>query len=150
VKFFTFHRAGVRGFIKLFNYLDMATALVQLEELASDAARGSEQQLRLALSKLALEVNGKLQEGSMASAEYMASVIITLRRISEGANADVRTNCLLDVAQYFYVIGQSFSAIEPALDAVAVAGHSHKALLRKGLTFLGIIYADTGNISRAI
>jgi putative two-component system response regulator len=128
----------------------MATALVQLEELASDAARGSEQQLRLALSKLALEVNGKLQEGSMASAEYMASVIITLRRISEGANADVRTNCLLDVAQYFYVIGQSFSAIEPALDAVAVAGHSHKALLRKGLTFLGIIYADTGNISRAI
>jgi len=129
----------------------MASALTQLQELTGVAPRAPDVQVRLALSRLALEVNARLQEGSLSSAEYMSSVIKTLRTLRDDSNAELRINSLLDVAQYFYVVGQSFSAIEPAAEAVAVAdGSGNKPLLRKGLTFLGIIYADTGNTSRAI
>src|SRR5690349_8558415 len=126
----------------------MTSALSQLQDLTATVPQVPEQQLRFALSRFALEVNTRLQYGSIASAEYMSSVIKSLRAIGNDSNAELRINCLLDVAQYFYVVGQSFSAIEPASDAVAVAsGSGNKPLLRKGLTFLGIIYADTGNTS---
>src|SRR5688572_24135575 len=106
---------------------------------------------RVALSRLGLEVNARLQEGSGAAAEYMRAVISTLKKIPGFENAELRANCLVDAAHYFYVIGQSFSAIEPASDAMHLAETTqHQQLLRKSLTVLGVMYADTGNISRAI
>jgi putative two-component system response regulator len=126
-------------------------ALADLQELLADSDKVPDPKAKLALSRLALEVNARLQEGSGASAEYMASVIAALKKLKGPANAEVRTNCLVDAAHYFYVIGQSFGAIEPAAEAVSLAETiSHKALLRKALTVLAIMYADTGNISKAI
>jgi putative two-component system response regulator len=107
--------------------------------------------VKLALSRVALEVNARLQDGSAASAEYMNSVIGTLKRFKGPANAELKANCLMDAAHYFYLIGQSFSSIDPLCEAVAsTESVGHKPLLRKSLTLLGIVYADTGNISRAI
>ncbi|MBK6982730.1 MAG: tetratricopeptide repeat protein [Betaproteobacteria bacterium] len=58
---------------------------------------------------------------------------------------------MLDAAQYFYVTGQGFAAIEPATEAVQVSRNvDQRALLRKALTLLGITQADTGNISAAV
>jgi tetratricopeptide (TPR) repeat protein len=49
------------------------------------------------------------------------------------------------------LIGQSFDAIEPAADAVELALAAQlKPLLRKAYTFLGMMYADTGNIPSAV
>ncbi|QJR11004.1 hypothetical protein DSM104443_02075 [Usitatibacter rugosus] len=81
----------------------------------------------------------------------MTLTIGTLKKIEGTSNADVRINCLIDAAHFFYVIGQAFSAIEPALAAIDLATRvNQRSLLRKGLTVVGIMYADTGNISQAI
>jgi putative two-component system response regulator len=126
-------------------------ALTELRELVEIEAAAPDGKARVVLSRLALEVNGRLQEGSPGSVEYMTSVISGLKKIQGTTNAELRINCLIDAAHYFYVIGQSFSSIDPSSEAVSLATKSgHKSLLRKALTLLGIIYADTGNISRAI
>ncbi len=98
-----------------------------------------------------MEVNSRLQTGSPTSADYMAAVIAAVREIEGDANGDLRINCLVDASHFYYVVGQPFNAIEPAAEAVALATRTdRRPLLRKALTVLGIMYADTGNISRAI
>ncbi len=126
-------------------------ALRDLESLTQVVRGASEPDLKVVLSRVALEVNGLLQAGSSTSNDYMTSVVAALRQLKGSAHADLRINCLMDAAQYFYVIGRAFSAIEPVVDAVDLATRAgHKGLHRKALTTLGIMYADTGNISRAI
>ena len=74
-----------------------------------------------------------------------------LKKIDGIAHPELRINCLIDASHFFYIIGQPFNAIEPATDAVALAKASEqKSLLRKAITYLGVMYSDTGNISRAI
>jgi putative two-component system response regulator len=126
-------------------------ALQELKEISLESRDRADPQLRIVLSKVALEVNTRLQEGSMASSEFMNSVLATLKSLKGPSNAELKANCLMDIAHYFYVVGQSFSSIDPLSEAVIYAEQiNHKALRRKALTFLGIVYADTGNISRAI
>jgi putative two-component system response regulator len=122
----------------------------ELETLEELSTQLDSPEAKLALSRVALEVNSRLQ-GSSASAEFMQSVTQTLRKFSGPANADVRINCLLDIAHYFYLTGQAFTALEPAALAVGLAAEvQNKALYRKAQTFLGVLYADSGNFSRAI
>lgn len=98
-----------------------------------------------------MEVNSRLQSGSAGFQEYMKSAARTLKRMRGSTHADLRANCLLDIAQYFYLSGSSFEAIDAANAAVElVTAANNEALLRKALNYLGILYADTGNISRAI
>src|SRR5258706_3204210 len=131
--------------------LKVSTPTLQELEAMAQAPETSDPKVRVALSRLALEVNARLQEGSPSSGEYMAAVISMLKGLRGTANAELRTNCLIDAAHYFYIVGQSFAAIDPSSEAVALATSiDHRSLLRKALTLLGIMYADTGNISRAI
>jgi putative two-component system response regulator len=105
---------------------------------------------KLTLSKVALEVNSRLQSSS-ASVEFMQSVIQTLKALQGSGHAALRINCLLDASHYFYLSGQAFPALEPAGLAVDLAARTkNPALHRKALTFLGVLYADSGNFSRAI
>jgi putative two-component system response regulator len=122
-----------------------------LELLISEAADLSADELRAALSRIALQVNSMLQSGAATSAKYISSVVDALKKVPGTAHAEIRINCLLDATHYFYVIGQTFNAIEPAQLAVDLAQEAHnRVLLRKALTLLGAMYADTGNISRAV
>jgi putative two-component system response regulator len=126
------------------------TELERLQRALSPQA-SSEGEVRAALSKVALDVNSRFQSGAAGSAPYMAEVIRSLKGIQGSVNADLRLNCLIDASHYFYLIGQTFNAIDPAVDAVRLAREAdHKPLLRKALTFLGIMYADSGNTSQAI
>jgi putative two-component system response regulator len=98
-----------------------------------------------------MEVNSRLQTASASSADFIVSVVRTLKKVPTLEHAELRINCLLDASNFFYLIGQSFDAIEPAADAVELAGSAQaKPLLRKAYTFLGMMYADTGNIPSAI
>ena len=116
--------------------------------MASDATTV---EFKATLSRVALEVNTRLQQGSPASGTYMSEVVATVAPLRGKEHADLRVNILVDVAHYFYVTGQPFSSIEPSQRAVEVAVSAGAApLLRKALTVLGVMYADTGNISRAI
>ena len=59
--------------------------------------------------------------------------------------------CLLDVAQFFYISGQTVLGLEPAGNAVGAArALGDLGLMRRSLTFHGILLADTGNIPSAI
>ncbi|MGZ5643400.1 MAG: tetratricopeptide repeat protein, partial [Usitatibacter sp.] len=128
-----------------------STALLELETLTKSLKNPEDPELKVALSRIALEVNSRYQAASASSVEYMASVVEVLKKIPGPSYPELRINCLLDISHFFFLMGQTFSAIGPAADAVAVATESdNKPLLRKALTFLGMMYADTGNVSQAI
>ncbi len=62
-----------------------------------------------------------------------------------------RVDGLLLSAQFAYVSGQPFDGLEHARFAVACARRTtDRSLLRKALTFHGILQADTGNIPSAV
>jgi len=124
---------------------------VDFEVLSVAIQRRAEPNLKAALARVAMEVNARLQSSAPASAEYISKAIQTLKKIEGLAHHDLRINCLMDASHYFYLAGQTFSAIDPATDAVAIATAAQdKPLLRKALNVLGIMHADTGNVSRAI
>lgn len=113
-----------------------------------------ERDLKPVLSRLAMEVNSHYQAGSAASVEFIRQAIQRLTELgptSDTECADLRINALIDSSHFLYLIGQTFSAVEPVQSAVALADLAgHKPLLRKALTLLGMVCADTGNISTAI
>lgn len=123
----------------------------ELQALAALAEVPSEPELKVAFSKVALELSSLIQSGSPGAADYMKAAQSTLKKIGKASHPELHVNCLLDISQYFFVAGHSFNAIEPASDAVAIAeAASLKPLARKALTFLGVMYSDTGNFSQAI
>lgn len=122
----------------------------ELETLRRIGGQLESSAAKVALSRVALEVNSRLQAPSGA-ADFMQGVIETLKGLPGQELAELRINCLLDASHYFYLHGEAFGAIDPsslAVDLAAAVGN--KALLRKALTLLGVLYADTGNTSRAI
>jgi putative two-component system response regulator len=122
--------------------------LAELEEALHAPA---EPNLKRALARVAMEVNARVQAGAVSSSEYMQAVVKALRTVPGNAHHDLRINCLIDVSHFFYILGQTFTGIEPASDALEIATRANdKGLVRKSLTFLGMMYADTGNVSRAI
>ena len=111
----------------------------------------SDTELRAALARVAMEVNSQYQAGSATSAAFMASAIRSLKMIQGTAHADLRINALIDASHFFFLSGHSFDALEPAGDAVDLATRANqRSLLRKSLTLIGMVYGDTGNISKAI
>jgi putative two-component system response regulator len=126
-------------------------ATQDLEALTQSTFDADSTELKLSLARIGMEVNSRLQTASASSAEYMTSVIRALKKLGSTSHAELRINCLIDVSHFFYLIGQPFNAIEPAGDAVDLATKAQiKPLLRKAYTFLGMMFTDTGNISRAI
>ena len=121
----------------------------QVQTVAS--ASENEADLKLALSRMAIELSSQYQAGLPTSADFMTSAIEALKIVKGDKHADLRINCLVDASHFFYLIGRTFDAIEPSLGAVDLATRvNNKVLLRKALTVLGMVYADTGNISKAI
>jgi putative two-component system response regulator len=106
---------------------------------------------RVLLSKMAMEVNSHYQAASATSAEFMSRAIQELNSWQGAEFADLRLNALIEASHFFYLVGQTFAAIEPAQRAAELSRTTDlKPLKRKALTLLGLVYADTGNISQAI
>ena len=128
----------------------MTQEATELQVLA-EALETPEADVKIALSKVAMEVNSRLQAASASSTDYMSFAMKLLKQVRGEVEPELRINCLLDISHFFYLVGQTFQAIEPAAESVALATRvANKPLLRKSLTFHGMMYADTGNISRAI
>jgi putative two-component system response regulator len=129
----------------------MSVVAPDLKVLTEALTKLSDSDVKVALSRVAMEVNSRLQSATPSSAEYMSSAIGLLKGIAGVEHPELRINCLLDASHFFYLIGQTFSAIDPAADAAELASQvDNKALLRRSLTLLGSMQADTGNISRAV
>lgn len=119
--------------------------------LSRHAAQPADGEFKLALVRVAAEVKSRLQSGSTDSDEIVRNAVATLKAISGSNFAELRIECLLDAAHFFYVTGQGFSAIEPANEAGQLAEQAQlPTLQRRALTLLGIAQADTGNISSAV
>ncbi|HEX4333994.1 MAG TPA: tetratricopeptide repeat protein, partial [Usitatibacter sp.] len=122
-----------------------------IDKVVALRATASVEERKVAISKLAMEVNAQYQAGDAASADFIGRALAVVREVTDDANIELRINCLIDGAHFFYLIGQTFKAIEPAGDAVQLATRADRpALLRRALTLLGMVYGDTGNLSRAI
>jgi putative two-component system response regulator len=103
------------------------------------------------LERISAEIKGRTQNASPLSAEFFNSVAESLVSIKGRAHHEMRIQALLDIAQYFYVLGRPFQALRPTAAALELASAvADKPLMRKSATFLGAMQADTGNISGAV
>jgi len=104
-----------------------------------------------ALTRLSHDLKKSLHSGIAISSAECSTIVEALRRLQGNENAELRIGCLIDLAQCLYLMGAPFLAIDPAKQASELASVSGmKTLERKSLTALGIMFADTGNISEAI
>lgn len=104
-----------------------------------------------ALGRLSHDLKESLHSGTAIGSAECSAIIEALQRLQGTANADLRIGCLIDLAQCLYLMGAPFLAIAPAKHASELASLSGlKTLERKSLTALGIMFADTANISEAI
>jgi HD-GYP domain-containing protein (c-di-GMP phosphodiesterase class II) len=103
------------------------------------------------LAAIASRLKVQLAAPSAESLTEVAAAHIALRALPPNALSATRVECLLDVAQFFYLSGRTLLGIEPAANAVQFARQLGDAsLLRKALTFHGILLADSGNLPAAV
>jgi response regulator RpfG family c-di-GMP phosphodiesterase len=104
-----------------------------------------------ALTDIARRLRAQLAAPQAESLAEVAAAHVALRSLPAGVISALRVECLLDVAQFFYISGQTLLGVEPAANAVHFARqHGDRGLLRKALTFQGILLADSGNLPAAI
>ncbi|MEP6609216.1 MAG: HD domain-containing phosphohydrolase [Burkholderiaceae bacterium] len=104
------------------------------------------------LLHLEAELKGNLISPRADTAVFLEGALARLRDIPFSTDPARRVECLLNIAQQFYHQGQgAFRAVEPAAVAVMVANDlGNAALLRKALTFQGIILSQTNNPGDAL
>src|SRR6187397_529927 len=125
--------------------------IVEFRELVRKAKHASDPEIKLALSRLAAEAKAKLGDPSIGAGDYFESLRQCLHQIKGNSNADVRIACFLDCANYFYLAGNLLSGLVAAQDGLKLSRQvKDPRQLRKSLTTLGILQAETGSIAQAI
>jgi len=113
-----------------------------------DARPGDEDERRLAA--LAGSLARQLAAPDDESMVRVAAAHTELRQLA-AVTSPRRALCLLDVAQFFYISGQTILGLEPAANAVAAARSlGDGGLLRRALSLHGILLADSGNLPSAV
>src|SRR6266568_2848891 len=103
------------------------------------------------LALLRETISSRLKTASQADAAFFRQVMYALVALPQHVAPATRAELILDVARYFYIAGLSFEAIEPLKKAELLAQYSNQLpLVHSAANTLGIIYADTGNVSEAI
>jgi HD-GYP domain-containing protein (c-di-GMP phosphodiesterase class II) len=103
------------------------------------------------LESVRSQLKAQLAAPNDESLVVVAEAHMALRKLPADLVDPVRVECLLDVAQYFYVSGRTVLGLEPAANAVQLARQvADPELLRKSLTINGVLLADTGNLPGAI
>jgi putative two-component system response regulator len=103
------------------------------------------------LAMLRTEVTARLRSASPADAPFFREVLGRLADLPPDEEPAARVQLILGVAQYFYLAGLPFEAVAPLREAEATALASHDlASVHRAANALGVIYADTGNLSGAI
>ena len=104
-----------------------------------------------ALVKMAAELRAGMATPSPQLGMQMTNALGAIRQIPREVATASRVDCLLAIAQYFYVAGQAFGGVEPSAEAVIVARQlQDDALKVRALNTCGILQADTGNLPGAI
>lgn len=127
------------------------TALLQLQKVLSLPEGTGAIELRRALEASASELARKLASGSASDCDDVLTLVHLVEKVPPELDPALRLQCFIDAARFLYVFGRPFDAIDPAKDAIVLAETSNDLpRLRKAITLLGVMYADTGNVSSAI
>lgn len=125
-----------------------SASLPELRQLTGDIAPESQ---GVVLARLLGELQRRLRAPDARALEYFDAAVSALQAIRTGGHEAVRIQCLLESCQFYYLFGKAFNAIEPARSALRLARiQPDRSLLRRSLSALGILFADTGNCSGAI
>jgi putative two-component system response regulator len=97
---------------------------------------------------------GRLRELlATPSSDAALEVQTALESLSQGPSEENGTElveCLLTIAHYYFLSNQAVAALQPAARAVEQARKlPEKRLLRKALTFAGVMQMETGNLPGA-
>lgn len=127
-----------------------STYAFQLEELLRSTKRASSADGRLLLARLQSEIKYRLSKGSSDSAFFIEAGR-ALAKIRGSAHAEMRMQCLFDCASYFYGNAHGPAALELLEHVDSLASQTCNDIWsRKANTFLGVIFADSGNIAAAV
>jgi putative two-component system response regulator len=127
-----------------------STYTLGLERLLQSRQDNPRADGRLLLARLQGEIRYRLSKGSSDS-QFFIEAGRVLRKLRGTANAEARMQCLFDCASYFYGNAHGAAALEllQHLDILATRSGS-EIWSRKVNTFLGVIFADSGNIAAAV
>jgi len=129
----------------------MDADFARLNEFLSKASSATSEDAEAFCVQAAKELNEALIRPPAKAGAFVLAVQAALKAVPTTFASPARVECLLCLAQYHYLIGQPLLGVEPAADASEFAKRvGDPALLRKALTFQGILLADTGNSPGAI
>src|SRR5882757_3681637 len=130
---------------------NMEANLARLNEFSARANTATDDEIEQFFRQIAADLVEALARPPIKATALFAAAQAAVRLVPAGFASASRVDCLLSLAQFQYLIGQPLLGVEPATDASEVARRvSEPALLRKALTFQGILQADTGNLPGAI
>jgi putative two-component system response regulator len=103
------------------------------------------------LARIAALLKEQLSRPTADSLVTVAAAHNELRSFPQQLVSAQWVDCLLLVAQFFYISGQTILGLEPAANAVNSArALADVSLLRRALTFHGNLLLDAGNIPAAV
>jgi putative two-component system response regulator len=130
---------------------DMEANFAHLSAFSARADKASADEAEQFFRRIAAELSEALQRPSSKAGAFFVAVQSALRAVPSQYASPSRVHCLLCLAQFHYLIGQPLNGVEPATDGTLCARKiEDRAMLRKALTFQGILLADTGNSPGAI
>lgn len=129
----------------------MEANVARLNEFVARAGVASNEDAEQFFSQTAADLGEALARPPAKAGVLFAAAQAALQHVPARFVSASRVECLLSLAQFQYFIGQPLLGVEPATDASEFARKvAEPALLRKALTFQGILHADTGNLPGAI
>ncbi len=128
-----------------------ASALERLAELAADTSKALDVDALAEMAKVASELSAALATPGPQTASALADAAQALSCLPRSFDCAERVHAALTLAQHQYVAARAREGLDPAAHALEVARRiESRPLVRKALTFEGILLADTGNLPGAI
>ena len=125
--------------------LDLAARL-QILSLPSSAEED-----RAVCDRLLPQLRAAVSAPDAESAALCSSAFDFLSRLPAENVSEERIECLFSIAHYYYLAARATAAFAPAELAVALARDlAQPAVLRKALSFLGVVRMETGNHPEAV
>lgn len=122
----------------------------QLEDLIRSTRFAASSEGKVALSHLQGEIKYRLARGSPA-VNFFIEISQSLTRIKGSAHAETRMHCLFDCVTFFYLNGHSAHALRTLNHVHQLATQiGSRTALRRAKTFLGVVFADLGNVAEAV
>ncbi len=129
----------------------MEANLARLKEFSARASKATTEDVEQFFRDAASMLSEVVKLSPAKATAFFGSLQSALQLLPSELASASRVECLLSLAQHQYLVGQPLLGVEPSRDATEISRKvGDRALLRKALTFQGILLADTGNLPQAI